>query len=94
MTDHTTTERQDQVDALPDIKDERDVTEHVEKTDIEAAAEAVKASNVHETAYVGLSKLQALRKFWRASLFCYICAFGVMMDGYQNAFPGKWTLHL
>jgi hypothetical protein len=34
-----------------------------------------------ETAFVGMTKLQAIRKFWRPSMFCYFCAFGVMMDG-------------
>jgi hypothetical protein len=34
-----------------------------------------------ETAFVGMGKLQTIRKFWRPSMFCYFCAFGVMMDG-------------
>ena len=38
-------------------------------------------AEVNETAYVGMGKLQTIRKFWRASMFCYFCAFGVMMDG-------------
>lgn len=35
----------------------------------------------NETAFVGIGKLQTIKKFWRASMFCYFCAFGVMMDG-------------
>ena len=41
-----------------------------------------------ETAYVGLTKWQAMRKFWKACLFAYLCAFGVVMDGWENSFPG------
>jgi hypothetical protein len=39
------------------------------------------AAAANETAFVGIGKLQTIKKFWRASMFCYFCAFGVMMDG-------------
>lgn len=35
----------------------------------------------NETAFVGLTKWQAIKRFWRAAMFCYFCSFGVMMDG-------------
>lgn len=41
-----------------------------------------------ETAFVGLTRVQALRKFWRACFFCGFCVFGVMMDGFQVPLPG------
>ncbi|ODO05600.1 hypothetical protein I350_04658 [Cryptococcus amylolentus CBS 6273] len=42
-----------------------------------------------DTAFAGLNKMQAMRKFWRACLFCGITTFGVMMDGYQTSMPGS-----
>lgn len=39
------------------------------------------AAAANETAFVGINKLQTIKKFWRASMYCYFCAFGVMMDG-------------
>ncbi|WRT67706.1 uncharacterized protein IL334_004678 [Kwoniella shivajii] len=47
------------------------------------------AYNDHVTAFAGLSRIQAMRKFWRACLFCFITAFGVIMDGYQTSLPGS-----
>ena len=44
---------------------------------------------VRDTSFVGLTKLQALRVFWRACLFCGICVLGAMEDGYQYALPGR-----
>ncbi|WVW82919.1 hypothetical protein I302_104933 [Kwoniella bestiolae CBS 10118] len=43
----------------------------------------------HTTAFAGLSRIQAMRKFWRACTFCMITAFGVIMDGYQTSLPGS-----
>ncbi|WWC89878.1 uncharacterized protein L201_004806 [Kwoniella dendrophila CBS 6074] len=43
----------------------------------------------HDTAFAGLTKMQAMRKFWRPCLFCLITAFGVVMDGYQTSLPGS-----
>lgn len=66
------------------------------KTDLALADhEAVLAEADHkdsrqlESAYVGLTRWQALRKFWKATLFCLITTFGVVMDGYQTSLPGK-----
>lgn len=41
-----------------------------------------------DTAFVGLSRLQSLRRFWRACFFCGVCVFGVLMDGFQYSLPG------
>ncbi|WVW79665.1 hypothetical protein I302_101634 [Kwoniella bestiolae CBS 10118] len=41
-----------------------------------------------ESAFVGMSRMQALRVFWRPTLFCYMCAFSVVMNGYQDSLPG------
>ncbi|WWC69298.1 uncharacterized protein I206_103236 [Kwoniella pini CBS 10737] len=57
-----------------------------------SSAEADKMRNEledHTTAFAGLTRIQAIRKFWRASLFCMITAFGVIMDGYQTSLPGS-----
>ncbi|WWD01250.1 hypothetical protein V866_008192 [Kwoniella sp. B9012] len=43
----------------------------------------------HTTAFAGLTRFQAMRKFWRACTFCMITAFGVIMDGYQTSLPGS-----
>lgn len=42
-----------------------------------------------DTAFVGLSRLQSLRRFWRACFFCGVCVFGVLMDGFQYSLPGE-----
>ncbi|OCF31720.1 hypothetical protein I316_06527 [Kwoniella heveanensis BCC8398] len=64
------------------------------KDDVQASyAEAEKGKdevdNDHFTAFAGLSRYQAMRKFWRACLFCLVTAFGVVMDGYQTSLPGS-----
>ena len=41
-----------------------------------------------ETAYVGLTKWQALRKFWRAGLFCFCASLAALSDGFQFNLPG------
>lgn len=49
---------------------------------------------VHETAFVNLSKWQVVKKFWRATIFCYMCTFGIIMDGFQASLPGMWSASL
>ncbi|WWC88371.1 uncharacterized protein L201_003282 [Kwoniella dendrophila CBS 6074] len=43
----------------------------------------------HEkSAFVGMSRWQAIKVFWKPTLFCYMCAFSVVMNGYQDSLPG------
>ncbi|WRT68794.1 uncharacterized protein IL334_005774 [Kwoniella shivajii] len=47
-----------------------------------------------ESAFVGMSRLQALKVFWRPTLYCYMCAFSVVMNGYQDSLPGGLLANL
>lgn len=44
---------------------------------------------VFETAFVGLSRKQALLTFRKATLYCCLAAFGALFDGYQYSVPGS-----
>jgi len=55
----------------------------------EHVGDASKTDVPLETAFVGMSKWQAMRKFWRASLFCFMAAFAALLDGFQFSIPGK-----
>lgn len=38
-----------------------------------------------ESAFVGMSRWQAMKVFWKPTLYCYMCAFSVVMNGYQDS---------
>ncbi|WVQ63618.1 uncharacterized protein L199_001771 [Kwoniella botswanensis] len=47
-----------------------------------------------ESTFVGMSRMQALKIFWRPTLYCYMCAFSVVMNGYQDSLPGGLLANL
>jgi hypothetical protein len=48
-------------------------------------------TEVHESAFIGLTRFEALKIFWKSTVFCLITTFGVVMDGYQTSLPGRST---
>ena len=75
-----------------------DVPERAEsKTEIAVVTEPVSHSSEEKAAaqvdatFAGLSKWQAMRKFWRPCMYCCMTIFGVVMDGYQGSLPGEWN---
>lgn len=65
---------------------------HVEIADTaepNAAGETLKDGQLVESAYVGLTSYQTVRKMWRAILFCFMGSFAAAFDGFHYALPGK-----
>lgn len=55
----------------------------------DVTAEAPKDGQLVESAYVGLTTYQTVRRLWRAILFCFMGAFAATFDGFHYALPGK-----
>ncbi|WVQ72838.1 hypothetical protein IAR50_002399 [Cryptococcus sp. DSM 104548] len=74
---------------VPDMLKDKVVGEEVHIYNVSDDKKPIEEDEAAITAFAGLTKVQAMRKFWRACLFCAITAFGVMMDGYQTSMPGS-----